>query len=147
LPLLKPPYGRITAINLNTGDTLWVAANGEGPRNHPLLKDLNLPPLGNPGRASPIVTKTLLFLGEGDTIMNGGGARLPPQMPLTVAASAGGKKFRAFDKANGAVLWETELPEGTTGSPMTYMYQGKQYIVVPVGSMGGNAEFIALSLP
>ena len=147
LPLLKPPYGRITAIDLNTGDTLWQAANGDGPRNHPLLKALNLPPLGNPGRASPMVTKTLLFLGEGDPIMVGGTSRLPPGMPLSIAASAGGKKFRAFDKATGAVLWETELPEGTTGVPMTYMYQGKQYIVVPVGSTDRDPEFVALSLP
>ena len=147
LPLLKPPYGRITAIDLNTGDTLWQAANGDGPRNHPLLKALNLPPLGNPGRASPMVTKTLLFLGDGDPIMVGGGSRLPPEMPLSIAASAGGKKFRAFDKATGAVLWETELPEGTTGVPMTYMYQAKQYIVVPVGSTDREPEFVALSLP
>ena len=147
LPLLKPPYGRVTAIDLNKGDILWQVANGEGPRNHPLLKPLNLPPLGNPGRSSPIVTKTLLFLGEGDPIMNGGGARLPPEMPLAIAASAGGKKFRAFDKATGATLWETELPSGTTGSPMTYMFEGKQYIIVPTGSTDRDPEFVALSLP
>jgi glucose dehydrogenase len=147
LPLLKPPYGRITAIDLNTGDTLWVTANGDGPRDHPLLKNLNLPPLGNPGRASPLVTKTLLFLGEGDYIMVSAGSRLPKEMPVSIAASAGGKKFRAFDKATGAVLWETELPSGTTGVPMTYMYDGKQYVVVPIGSADRDPEFVALSLP
>jgi len=147
LPLLKPPYGRITAIDLNKGDILWTVANGDGPRNHPLLKALKLPPLGNPGRASPLVTKTLLFLGEGDPIMVRAGSRLPPEMPLAIAPGAGGKKFRAFDKATGAVLWETELPSGTTGIPMTYTYQGKQYIVVPVGSTDRNPEFVALSLP
>ena len=147
LPLLKPPYGRITAINLNTGDTLWAVANGDGPRNHPLLKNLNLPPLGNPGRASPLLTKTLLFVGEGDLIMARAGSRLPPEMPLEVSPGAGGKKFRAFDKQTGVVLWETELPSGTTGVPMTYMYQGKQYIVVPVGSTERDPEFVALSLP
>jgi quinoprotein glucose dehydrogenase len=68
-------------------------------------------------------------------------------MPLSIAASAGGKKFRAFDKATGAVLWETELPSGTTGAPMTYMYQGKQFIVVPVGATDQDPEFVALSLP
>ena len=69
LPLLKPPYGRITAIDLNTGEIAWTVANGDGPRDHPLLKALNLPPLGNPGRSSPLVTKSLLFVGEGDPIM------------------------------------------------------------------------------
>jgi quinoprotein glucose dehydrogenase len=147
LPLLKPPYGRITAIDLNKGDIIWMAANGDGPRNHPLLKGLNLPPLGHPGRSSPLVTKTLLFLGEGDQVMAFAGNRLPPEMPLGVSPGAGGKKFRAFDKATGAVLWETELPEGVTGVPMTYMAQNKQYVVVPVGSADRDPEFIALSLP
>jgi quinoprotein glucose dehydrogenase len=147
LPLLKPPYGRITAINLNTGDHVWQVANGDGPRNHPLLKALNLPPLGNPGRSSPLVTKTLLFVGEGDMVMARAGSRLPKEMPLEISPGAGGKKFRAFDKATGATLWETELPSGTTGVPMTYMYQGKQYIVVPVGSTERDPEFVALSLP
>ena len=147
LPLLKPPYGRITAIDLNKGEILWMGANGDGPRNHPLLKSLNLPPLGNPGRSSPLVTKTLLFLGEGDQVMAFAGSRLPPEMPLALAPGAGGKKFRAFDKATGAIVWETELPEGVTGVPMTYLYQGKQYIIVPVGSADRDPEFIALSLP
>jgi len=147
LPLLKPPYGRITAIDLNTGDTLWQVANGDGPRNHPLLKTLNLPPLGNPGRSSPMVTKTLLFVGEGDMVMARAGSRLPKDMPVEISPGAGGKKFRAFDKATGAVLWETELPSGVTGVPMTYMYQGKQFIVVPTGSTERDPEFVALSLP
>ena len=69
LPLLKPPYGRITAIDLNKGEHVWMVPNGDGPRDHPLLKPLNLPPLGNPGRSAPLVTKTLLFVGEGDSIM------------------------------------------------------------------------------
>ena len=147
LPLLKPPYGRITAINLNTGDTLWMTPNGDGPRDHPLLKGLNLPPLGNPGRASPLVTKTLLFLGEGDYVMASAGSRLPKEMPISISAGAGGKKFRAFDKATGKVLWVTELPMGTTGAPMTYMYQGKQYILVPTGSEDREPEFVTLGLP
>ena len=132
---------------MNKGDILWVAANGDGPRNHPLLKALNLPPLGNPGRSSPLVTKTLLFLGEGDQVMAFAGSRLPPEMPLAISPGAGGKKFRAFDKATGAVLWETELPEGVTGVPITYMFQNKQYVIVPVGSADRDPEFVALSLP
>ena len=135
LPLLKPPYGRITAIDLNRGEHAWMVPNGDGPRDHPALKHLNLPPLGQPGRASPLVTKTLLFVGEGDRIM----IRTPP--------GGGGNKFRAYDKATGKVLWETALPAGTTGAPMTYMFDGKQYIVVAVGGREHAAEFVALSLP
>jgi quinoprotein glucose dehydrogenase len=135
LPLFKPPYGRITAINLNTGDHVWMKPNGDGPRNDPAIRHLNLPALGQPGRASPLLTKTLLFIGEGDPI----NVRTPP--------GGGGKKFRAYDKANGAVVWETEFPAGVTGAPMTYMHNGKQYIVVAIGSADHPAEFVALALP
>ena len=75
------------------------------------------------------------------------GTRLPKEMPVEISPGAGGKKFRAFDKQTGAALWEMELPSGTTGVPMTYMHQGKQYIVVPVGSAERDPEFVALSLP
>jgi len=134
LPLLKPPYGTITAIDLNRGATVWTVPNGEGPRNHPLLKALNLPPLGQAGRAAPLLTKTLLFLGEGDPIA----AATPP--------GGGGTKFRAYDKATGAVRWETDLPAGTTGAPMTYRVDGRQFIVVAIGSAEHDAELVAFSL-
>ena len=134
LPLFKPPYGRITAINLNTGDHVWVKPNGDGPREHPAIKHLNLPPLGQPGRASPLVTKTLFFIGDGDPI----NVRTPP--------GGGGRKFRAYDKASGAVVWEMEFPAGTTGAPVTYMYKGKQYIAFAIGSNEHQAEFVALAL-
>ena len=148
LPLLKPPYGRITAIDLNKGEQLWITPNGDGPRNHPLLKPLNLPPLGNPGRSSPLVTKTLVFLGEGDPVMAALGSRLRPEMPATLAPGYGGRKFRAFDKATGAIVWETELPSGLTGAPMTYMFEGKQYVLAPIGGTEPmSAGFVALSLP
>ncbi len=137
LPLTKPPYGRITAFNLNTGDQVWMAANGDGPRNHPLLKDLHLPPLGIPNRPAPLLTKTLLFIGEGSDAVIG-----TPQVSW-----AWGNKFRAFDKATGKIISEIELPSGTTGAPMTYMHKGKQYIVVPVGAKDHPAEFVALALP
>jgi quinoprotein glucose dehydrogenase len=146
LPLLKPPYGRITAIDLNKGEIAWSVPNGGGPRDHRLLKGLNLPPLGNPGRSAPLVTRTLLFVGEGDPIM-AAPARVPPGMPLSLAPGAGDRKFRAYDKATGQVLWEMELPAGTTGAPMTYVFNGKQYIVVAIGSRQHEAEYVALSLP
>jgi quinoprotein glucose dehydrogenase len=148
LPLLKPPYGRITAIDLNEGSLAWMVPNGEGPRNHPLLKPLNLPYLGNPGRAAPLATKTLLFVGEGSNVMASLGERLRPEMNRDLVPGAGGKKFRAYDKATGATLWEIELPQGTTGAPMTYLFEGKQYVVVAIGGQEPNsAEFVALSLP
>ena len=138
LPLTKPPYGRITAIDMNTGEHVWMVPNGDGPRNHPAIRDLDLPPLGQPGRAMPLVTKSLLFVSEGDPIM----VRTPPG-----AGPEAGKGFRAFDKASGVVLWETELAAGTTGSPMTYLHDGKQYIVLPIGSHDHPGEWVALALP
>jgi quinoprotein glucose dehydrogenase len=147
LPLFKPPYGRITAIDLNRGEHRWMVANGDGPRNNPAIKHLNLPPLGNPGRAAPLVTKTLLFIGDGSPAMANNGPRLPPGMPPEISPGYGGKGFKALDKATGATLWSTELPAGTTGAPMTYMHNGKQYIVVAVGDANRGAEWIALTLP
>lgn len=147
LPLLKPPYGRITAIDLNDGSIRWAVPHGNGPRDHPLLKPLNLPPLGNPGRGGLFATKTLLFVGEGDPVVVRAGSRLPPGMPLSIAPGAGGRMFRALDKRTGAVVWETELPAGTTGAPITYMARGKQFIVVAIGGIEHPPEFVALSLP
>ena len=135
LPLTKPPYGRITALDLNRGETLWMAPNGDGPRRHPAIAHLNLGPLGHSVRAAPLVTKTLLFVSEGDQI----NVRTPP--------GGGGKMLRAFDKATGQVVWETELDAGTTGTLMTYLHKGRQYIVVAIGSQQHPAEFIALALP
>ncbi len=136
LPIIKGPYGRITAMDLKTGTQVWMVANGDGPRYHPLLKDLNLPALGVPNRPAPLLTKTLLFLGEGSNAVSG-----TPQTDW-----GWGRTFRAYDKATGAVIWETQLPSGTTGGPMTYMLKGKQYIVVPVGSRNEPAEYVALAL-
>jgi quinoprotein glucose dehydrogenase len=137
LPIFKPPYGRLVAIDLNKGEILWTVANGDGPRDHPAINYLNLPPLGQPGRAAPLLTKTLAFLGEGG---NGGGIlALPPW--------GGGKKFRAYDKMTGAVVAEIELPGGTIGAPMTYMIDGVQYIVVAVGWKDMAPELVALSVP
>jgi quinoprotein glucose dehydrogenase len=131
----KPPYGRLTAIDLNKGEILWAVPNGDGPRDHPALRDLKLPPLGQPGRAGPLVTKTLVFLGEGGDFT----VHLPP--------GGGGKKFRAYDKATGQVVWETALPGGTSAPAITYMARGKQYIVLAAGWKDHPAELVALALP
>ncbi len=139
LPMFKPPYGRLTAIDLNQGDIVWQVPNGQGPRDHPAIRDLDLPWLGQPGRASVLVTKSLLFLGEGG---NTGVSALPQWY-----GGPGGKMFRAYDKASGEVVWETELPGGTSGAPMTYMFNGRQYIIATVGWDDMASEFVALALP
>ena len=144
LPIVKPPYGRVTAIDLNKGDTKWVAAIGDGPRNHPLLKDLNLPALGAPIRNAAMVTKTLLFVAMGAGNL-GGGRNLPiggrPLSKVEIEPT----KLRVYDKATGAPLWDMDAPARPLASPMTYMFQGKQYIVV-AGGGGTNAELIAFAL-
>ena len=134
LPIVKGPYGRITAFDLNKGTQVWMTPNGDGPRNHPLIKDLHLPPMGNPGRPAPLLTKTLLFLGDSsDAVMGRAGV-------------SGPAKFRAYDKANGSLIWETEIPSGATGGPMTFLENGKQYIVIPVGGAAYGAGWICLGL-
>ncbi len=135
LPITKPPYGRITAIDLNTGDHRWMVPNGDGPRDHPALKDLNLPPLGQMGRAAPLVTRTLLFVTEGSAV----GLSIPP--------GGGGPRMRAFDKRTGKVVAEIPLPAGATGAPMTYLHLGRQYIVVAVADKDHAPELVALALP
>jgi len=135
LPLMKPPYGRITAIDLNRGEQLWMVPNGDGPRDHPALKGLKLPALGHASRGAPLLTRTLLFAPDGD------------QVNVRTPVGGGGKKFRAMDKESGETIWETELGAGVTGAPMTYMYKGKQYVVVAIGGGDRPAEFAALSLP
>jgi quinoprotein glucose dehydrogenase len=147
LPLFKPPYGRITAIDLNRGEHVWMVPNGDGPRDHPAIKHLNLPPLGNPGRPAPVLTRTLLFIGEGSRAMVSAGSRLPSDMPVTIAPGYGGNGFKALDKATGETVWRIELPAGTTGAPITYMFGGKQYIVVAIGDEKHAPEFVALALP
>lgn len=134
LPMTKPPYGRITVYDMNTGEQLWVAANGDGPRDHPLLKGLNLPPLGNIGRQVALITKSLLIVGDtGDAVMGGFGV-------------SGDAKFRAFDKTTGQKVGEVALPAGLTAGPMTYEVNGKQFIVVSAGSKAHEASWIALGL-
>jgi len=145
LPLFKPPYGRITAIDMNSGEHVWMVPNGDGPRNHPAIRHLNLGPLGYPGRPSPLLTRTLLFIGEGRTNITNDG-RVPAGMPPEIVTNSGGNKFRAYDKATGAVMWETELDAGTTGPPVTYLFEGKQYVVVAIGDDEYGAELVAFSL-
>jgi quinoprotein glucose dehydrogenase len=146
LPLFKPPYGRITAINMNTGEHEWMVPNGWGPVDNPTIADLNLGKLGVPGRPSPLLTKSLLFIGEGLTGQRPGG-RIPPDMPVEIATNSGGPWFRAYDKTNGEVVWEIELEAGTSNPPISYVHEGKQYLLVAIGDRTHSPELLAFALP
>jgi quinoprotein glucose dehydrogenase len=137
LPLVKPPWGRITAIDLNSGDHIWMVPNGQAPdfvKEHPLMKGIDLSKAGRPSRAPLMVTKTLLFSADGSNLFN-------------AAPGGGGNTFRALDKKTGATIFEMQLPASATGIPMTYMLDGRQFIVVAVGDVGVPAELVALALP
>jgi quinoprotein glucose dehydrogenase len=128
LPLVKPPWSRITAIDMNTGEHAWMVPNGATPEeiaNNPALAGVALPQTGGFTNAMLLVTKTLLLAGEG-----WGGAPV----------------IRALDKATGATIAEVRLPGATGAKPMTYMLDGRQYLVVSVGQPG-TAELVALALP
>jgi quinoprotein glucose dehydrogenase len=137
LPLVKGPWGRITAIDMNTGDHAWMTHNGDAPdsvKNHPALKGIDLSKVGRPERTNLLVTKTLLFSSDGAGLFNTG-------------PGGGGPKFRALDKKTGAIIHEMELPANVSGSPMTYLLDGRQYIVVAVSARGVAPELVALALP
>jgi len=137
MPLVKPPWGRITAIDLNSGDHLWMIANGDAPdyvKNHPAMKGIDLSNTGKPSRSPLLVTRTLLFGADGNNL-------------FSTPAGAGGNLFRAIDKKTGKILHEMPLPAMATGIPMTYLVDGRQFIVVAVGSVGVPAELVALALP
>ena len=147
LPLTKPPYGRVTALDLHQGTLDWMVPVGEGPRGHPLLAGLDLPPLGMQTRGNPLATKTLLFVAQSGGNLGavpgigppGAGGAAPPR-PET-------RKIRAFDKDTGRELWAAEPPiPGAMASPMTYVHQGRQYVVVAAGG-GLNAGLVAYALP
>ena len=125
LPLLKPPYGRITAIDLNTGEHKWAVTHGNGIRNKLIKAGITDPgPTGGWG-TGPLLTPSLLFLAQDDD----------SKFPL-----------RAFDKTSGATIAELELPASPSGTPMTYTVGGRQYIALATGS-GKNAGLVALTLP
>jgi quinoprotein glucose dehydrogenase len=141
LPLIKAPWDRITAYDMNTGEILWQKAHSSTPdeiKSNPALKGLDLPRMGQPGRTfvGVLTTKTLVIAGEGGVHTNSKGE----QVAL----------LRAYDKDTGAdIPAEVNMPGKQTGSPMTYMYDGKQYIVVAVTTNGafGGGELIAYALP
>jgi len=136
LPLWKPPYGRITAIDLDKGDIAWQIAHGETPdniRNHPALKGVTIARTGRPGIIGVLTTKTLVVAGEAGFFTTPNGQR--------------GAMLRAYEKASGKEVGAVYIPAPQSGSPMTYMHDGKQYIVVAVSGAGYSGELIAFRLP
>lgn len=136
LPLIKPPYGRISAIHLDTGDILWQVPHGDTPdtiRNHPALKGLDIPRTGRPGNVGTLVTKTLLIAGE-------------PGFGPTPSGQRG-SMLRAYDKRTGVEVGAVYMPAPQTGSPMTYLLNGRQYLVVAVSGGSYSGELLAFRLP
>jgi quinoprotein glucose dehydrogenase len=137
LPINRPPWSVINATDMNSGEHVWSRAIGGAPnaiRNHPALKGLKLDfdNMGQPSvRPGPLVTSTLLFLAEAGNL----------------SGDPGGPMFRAYDKRTGAVVAEIELPSKASGAPMTYMHEGRQYIVIAVATRDHPAELVALALP
>jgi len=136
IPLVKPPWGRITAIDLKVGEILWQIPHGETPdniRNHPLLTGVDLPRTGRVGRVGTLVTKTLVIAGEAGT--------------FTTSSGEEGAMLRAYDKATGEEVGAVYMPAGASGSPMTYMHNGQQHIVLAISGGGFAGELIAFRLP
>jgi quinoprotein glucose dehydrogenase len=135
LPLLKPPYGRITAIDLDKGEIAWQIAHGETPdniKNNPALKGLDIPRTGRSGIIGVLTTKTLVIAGEAGFNSTPNGVR--------------GAMLRAYDKATGKEVGAVFMPAPQTGSPMTYMLNGQQYIVVAISGAGYSGELLAFKL-
>jgi quinoprotein glucose dehydrogenase len=136
MPLLKPPYGRITAINLDKGEIVWQIAHGETPdnvRNNPALAGLTIPRTGSASLIGTLTTKTLVIAGEGINTTTPSGMR--------------GAMLRAYDKATGKDAGAVYMPAPQSGSPMTYMLNGQQYIVVAISGPNYAGELIAYRLP
>ena len=138
LPIVKPPYGLLAAIDLNRGELLWQTPHGDTPdniRNHALLKGVNVPKTGQPGASGVglMVTRTLAVMGDPQITA-------PPGRPR-------GAMLRAYDKKTGAQVGALLLPAIQSGSPMTYLVDGRQYILVAVSGGNYSGEYIAFSLP
>ena len=164
LPLTKPPFARITAIDLNTGDHAWMRPHGEGIRHQIIAMGLPDPgPVGGRGTTGPLLTKTLLFIAQAGTEDSGeGGLAYIEDMRVNAELGELHQTFgestelpppkaaphllRAYDKKTGAVIHEVELPNAPSGTPMTYTVNGRQYIALATGG-GHKAQLIALALP
>jgi quinoprotein glucose dehydrogenase len=137
LPLIKPPYSTISAINLDTGEIAWQIPGGDTPdavRNHPALKGMTIPRTGQSGyNIGTLVTKTLVIAGEG--------------LVSTTPEHPRGAMLRAYDKRSGKEVGAVWMPAQQSGSPMTYMVNGRQFIIVAVSGGNYSGEYLAYALP
>jgi quinoprotein glucose dehydrogenase len=136
LPLIKPPYGTISAINLDRGEIAWQVAHGETPdavRNSAALKGIDVPRTGQSSSVGTLVTKSLVIAGD-------------PQVTTTPNRPRGAM-LRAYDKVTGKEVGAVFMPAAQSGSPMTYMVNGKQYIVVAISGGAYSGEYLAFRLP
>jgi glucose dehydrogenase len=136
LPLVKPPYGVLNAINLDRGELVWQVPHGDTPdnvRNHPALKGLTIAKTGQQGSVGVVVTKTLVIAGD-------------PQV-TTTAEHPRGAMLRAYDKQSGKQVGAVWMPAAQSGSPMTYLADGKQYIIVAVSGGNYSGEYLAFAVP
>ena len=138
LPIVKPPYGMLAAISLDRGEVMWQTPHGDTPdniRNHPLLRGMNIPKTGqaNTSGVGLLVTKTLVIMGD-------------PQV-TTTPEHPRGAMLRAYDKKDGHDIGGVLMPAAISGSPMTYMVNGRQYIIVAVSGGNYTGEYIAYALP
>ena len=136
LPIVKPPYGVLSAINLDRGELMFQVPHGDTPdavRNHPALRGLNIPKTGQQGSVGLMVTKTLVILGD-------------PQV-TTTSEHPRGAMLRAYDKQTGNQVGAVWMPAPQSGSPMTYSVDGKQYIVIAISGGSYSGEYVAFSLP
>jgi quinoprotein glucose dehydrogenase len=135
LPLVKPPWGRITALDLNKGELVWQVPHGETPdavRAHPALKGLAIPRTGQ-GQSGTLVTKTLVIAGESGFSTTPSGQR--------------GAMLRAYDKATGKEVGAVYMPAPESGAAMTYLLNGRQYLVIAIGGGNYSSELLAFRLP
>jgi len=136
LPITKPPYGVLSALDLDKGTLMWQVAHGDTPdgvRNNPALKGLNIPKTGQPGNVGLAITKTLVIMGDPEVTTT-------PDHPR-------GAMLRAYDKKTGQQVGAVWMPAPQSGSPMTYSVDGKQYIIVAVSGGNYSGDYIAFSLP
>jgi len=147
LPLFKPPWGSVVAIDMSRGEHRWRAPVGTGPRNHPALALANVPErLGWPTRSFALATKSLLFVANLGYRGPGRQAPFSPRRRVHDLIDVEPKLY-AFDKTTGKLLAEIPLPSNVTGAPMTYLINGKQHIAFAVGGANITEELIALRLP
>jgi len=147
LPLFKPPWGSVVAIDMSRGEHRWRAPVGTGPRNHPALALANVPErLGWPTRSFALATKSLLFVANLGYRGPGRQAPFSPRRRVHDLIDVEPKLY-AFDKTTGKLLAEIPLPSNVTGAPMTYLINGKQHIAFAVGGANITEEVIALRLP